>query len=151
MGSDSRIQVQLLDAREIAPVTGKFANVYAKLELLQSTQASRTVLDSIKSETCMWTNNPRWNKQFELGPVKEKGLNIRVTLYDRRNRSVFHLMDVKDAQLGYVDVPLKEVLIEDATIEKGASRVAWFPLGESHSGELKLGLRLVNAQHLDSL
>merc|ERR1711879_28166 len=141
--------IQLMAARQIAYLTGKFGNVYAELELLQSAHASPTVLDSIKSETCMWTTKPHWNKLFELGPVKENDLIIRVTLYGRRNRSVFHLMDAQDTHLGYVEVLLKELLIEDATIEKGAFRVAWFPLGGSDSGELKLGLRLLNAQHLD--
>jgi hypothetical protein len=161
---DCRLCVHLLSGRRITR-KGRRVNVYAKIDLLDAVTPGHGrdgVIDTATSGCQMWTKKPWWNEHFELGPVTSVRSTVRVACYHRQTKDIVHggLKQKADQYhlLGEIVLALTALLIEDSAIAPGGELVGWFPLvqpSRKHnrrnpvsSGELKLGLRLVNDEQL---
>jgi len=162
---DCRLCVHLLSGRRITR-KGRRVNVYAKIDLQDAVTPGHGrdgVVDSATSDYQMWTKKPCWNEHFQLGPVTSVRSTVRVACYHRRTKDIVNgsLKQKNDQHylLGEIVLALTALLIEDSAIAPGGEMVGWFPLVQPRqnrrnpvsTGELKLGLRLVNDEHLADL
>lgn len=154
---ECRLQVQLKQGRALTDRQGDRINVYAKMELRDppSANGKSRVVDEAESRVQMWTKAPRWEQSFELGPVSDAQSTLRIGLYSCAALEAVFFKRQTEHFLGEIVVPLAEILLDDPTIGREEDRVGWFPLAGAtagacgcRAGELKLGLRLANAEWL---
>jgi len=150
------VQVHLMGGRQVTR-KGMAVNSHALIEL---ESASGELLATGRSEPQMWTKVPHWDQSFELYGATSTADILRILLYHQKSRQVVGLTtsskEVPTRFIGEVTLSLKNILIKDPVIIEGGEVVGWFPLTDARgmrqgilcTGELKLGLRIINSHIL---
>mmetsp|Transcript_65847 Transcript_65847/g.183457 ORF Transcript_65847/g.183457 Transcript_65847/m.183457 type:complete len:664 (+) Transcript_65847:142-2133(+) len=140
---------------------GKRVNVHARFELYNPSTwgmgPQTEAVDRAESMLKLWTKTPLWNQHLYLGPVSSVHSTLRVVCFHRKTRHATepHTGSSCDRFLGEAFLPLDTLLVQDRAIGRDGEIVGWFPLssrgsGNTHrrGGRIKLGLRLLGAEHL---